>query len=274
LDDVSSATDSRLAPYSQVGDAAWLRRQGMFVAEGRLVVERLIGTKRFTIESILVTPAAGRALSAQLEGVDAPVLVCSPEMMNRVTGFNFHRGCLALAKRPPALDIDSWLEGEGVLLALEGVGNPDNVGGLFRTAAAFGARGVLVAPSTADPLYRKAIRTSMGAVLRLPWATVEPWPGVLAALRSRGWRTAALTPNPDASSIDAFAAQGHRRVVLLLGAEGPGVTAAALAAADDRVRIPIAASMDSLNVTVAAGIALHALRTWNPEPGTLRTLEP
>ena len=155
MHDLTSATDPRLAPYSRVGDAAWLLSRGLFVAEGRLVVERLMDAKRFTIESILLTPAANHALALRLEAVDAEVLVCSPETMKQVTGFNFHRGCLALARRPPIATIDSWLEREGVLLALEAVGNPDNVGGLFRTAAAFGASGIFVSPSTADPLYRK-----------------------------------------------------------------------------------------------------------------------
>jgi tRNA G18 (ribose-2'-O)-methylase SpoU len=276
MNELSPAADPRLATYAHVGDAAWLRRQGLFVAEGRLVVERMIDTGRFAIESILVTPAAKRALSGRLEEVDAPVLLCSPETLSRITGFNFHRGCLALARRPPTPAIDSWLAREGALLALEGVGNPDNVGGLFRTAAAFGACGILVSPSTADPLYRKAIRTSMGAVLQLPWTTAEPWPEALATLRSHGWRVAALTPHADAISIVRFVADDHRRVVLLLGAEGSGLTEAALSAADDRIRIPIAASVDSLNVTVAAGIALHAL--WQnrrtPNPQNLEPLEP
>ena len=223
MHDLTSATDPRLAPYWRVGDASWLLRQGLFVAEGRLVVERLMDAKRFAIESILLTPAARHALAMRFEAVDAEVLVCSPETMKQVTGFNFHRGCLALARRPPIATIDSWLEREGVLLGLEAVGNPDNVGGLFRTAAAFGVSGIFVSPSTADPLYRKALRTSMGAVLQLPWSVAEPWPGAIAMFRSRGWRVAAL------------------------------------AAADDRVTIPMAATVDSLNVTVAAGIALHAL---------------
>ena len=259
MHDLTSATDPRLAPYWRVGDASWLLRQGLFVAEGRLVVERLMDAKRFAIESILLTPAARHALAMRFEAVDAEVLVCSPETMKQVTGFNFHRGCLALARRPPIATIDSWLEREGVLLGLEAVGNPDNVGGLFRTAAAFGVSGIFVSPSTADPLYRKALRTSMGAVLQLPWSIAEPWPGALAMFRSHGWRVAALTPHGDAIPIERFAARRHSRVVLLVGAEGAGLTDAALAAADDRVTIPMAATVDSLNVTVAAGIALHAL---------------
>jgi tRNA G18 (ribose-2'-O)-methylase SpoU len=274
MDDLCLASDPRLESYARIGDANWLRREGLFVAEGRLVVERLIGARRFAIESILTTPAALQALSGQFATAGARVHVVNPDTMRQVTGFNFHRGCLALARRPAMPAVDSLLEGEGVLLVLEAVGNPDNIGGLFRTAAAFGVRGVLVNAASADPLYRKAVRTSMGAVLQVPWTIGEPWPDVLAAVRSRGWRVAALTPHPDAPSIDRFAAAGHRRTALLVGAEGPGLSDAALAAADDRVRIPIAPSTDSLNVTVAAGIALHALAAaGGPEPEP-RNLEP
>jgi tRNA G18 (ribose-2'-O)-methylase SpoU len=188
------------------------------------------------------------------------VWVCSPTTLTRVTGFNFHRGCLALARRPAPASMDQWLDGDHALLALDSVGNPDNVGGLFRTAAAFGAAGILVSPSTADPLYRKSVRTSMGAVLQVPWAQVQPLPASLDTLRSHGYRVAALTPHADAVSIDHFASCRHRRVVLLVGAEGQGLSDDMLAAADDRIRIPMAGAVDSLNVVVAAGIALHALR--------------
>jgi tRNA G18 (ribose-2'-O)-methylase SpoU len=262
MDDVSSPTDPRLRSYSQIADAAWLERNALFVAEGRFVVQRLIDAGRFTIESILVTPAAGVALSDRFEALAAPVLVVSPETMRQITGFNFHRGCLALARRPAMPAVESWFDREGAVLVLEGVGNPDNVGGLFRTAAAFGTSGILVSASSADPLYRKAIRTSMGAVLQVPWTMAEPWPGVLGALRAHGWRVIALTPREDAPPIDRFELVGHRKVALLVGAEGSGLTEAALAAADDRIRIPMAPSIDSLNVIVAAGIALHGLRKW------------
>jgi tRNA G18 (ribose-2'-O)-methylase SpoU len=259
IEHIDSEDDPRLVPYSRVGDAAWLRDQGLFVVEGRLIVERLIAAGRCAIDSILVTPAARRALAGRLETAAADVWVCSPGTLARVTGFNFHRGCLALARRPASRSLDDWLAGDRVLLALDGVGNPDNVGGLFRTAAAFAAGGILVSPTTADPLYRKAVRTSMGAVLQVPWAPAE-WPEALGLLRSRGYRVAALTPHLDAISIDRFVSHRYPRVALLLGAEGPGLTDETLAAADDRVRIPITAAIDSLNVTVAAGIALHALR--------------
>ena len=147
------------------------------------------------------------------------------------------------------------------MLALEGVGNPDNVGGLFRTAAAFGADGVLLDQQSGDPLYRKAIRTSMGAALRLPFVRTEDWRGTIAAFRERGFRVIALTPS--ASAVDLAEVPPVRqdeRVVVMVGAEGPGLDPASLEAADLRVRIPIDDAVDSLNVVVAAGIALNQLR--------------
>jgi tRNA G18 (ribose-2'-O)-methylase SpoU len=146
------------------------------------------------------------------------------------------------------------------LLALEGVGNPDNVGGLFRVALALGAGGVLLDPTSADPLYRKAIRTSMAASLRVPFARVEPWPSALDELKSRGFQVVALTPDPDATSIADYVVRPDSRLVLLLGSEGPGLENETMRYADVRLRIPIDPRADSLNVVVAAGIALNALR--------------
>ena len=257
--EIDSAADARLAPYRRVGDAGWLRDRGLFVAEGRLVVERLLAAARFSVESILVTPAARRAMSAHLDASTAPILVCSQATMAGVTGIAFHRGCLALARRPAVTPIEQWLAADGVLLALEAVSDPDNVGGMFRTALAFGAAGIVVGPGTVDPLYRKAVRTSMGAVLHLPWTVTDRLGVVLGSLKERGYRIAALTPASDAQALDAFAATCGRRTVLLLGAEGPGLSPESLALAERRVRIPITSAVDSLNVVVAAGIALHAV---------------
>jgi tRNA G18 (ribose-2'-O)-methylase SpoU len=261
---IDGAADPRLAPYRRVGDAGWLKDNGLFVAEGRLVVERLLTARGFHVESILVTSAAQRAMSARLDACGAAVLVCSQAVMDGVTGINFHRGCLALARRPRAQPLDQWLAADGVLLALEGIGNPDNVGGMFRTAAAFGAAGILVGPGTADPFYRKAIRTSMGAVLHIPWAVTTSLEDALGRLKGCGYHVGALTPATDAAPLATFAATCGRRSVLLLGGEGVGLSPASLALADHRVRIPITDAVDSLNVVVAAGIALHAVT------GTLR----
>ncbi len=258
IERVDSAGDPRIAGYARVGDARWLRERGLFVAEGRFVFERLLDAPRFVLESAIVTDSALRALGERASHLTAPVYVCSREVLEGVTGFDFHRGCVALARRPEPLPVEDCIGPHPLVLAVEGVGNPDNVGGLFRVAAAFGAA-VLVGPATADPLYRKAVRTSMGAVFGVRWTEIAPWPMALGALRSRGYRVAALTPGPDAIPLADYVSRRPKRAVVLVGAEGTGLTGAALEAADDRVRIPVSSAVDSLNVTVAAGIALHGL---------------
>jgi tRNA G18 (ribose-2'-O)-methylase SpoU len=246
--------------YRIVGDPAALERAGLFVAEGRLIVERLLLDGRFRVHSVAVTPAAATALASVLsQRSDVPVHVCDPKELQAITGFDFHRGCLALACRDaPHLTIDSFLLARR-LVALEGVGNPDNVGGLFRTAFALGVQGVLLDSSTADPLYRKAIRTSMGATLRLPFVRLGAWADDLQTLRSRGFRIVALTPHAEAIELGDVAVSHDDRLIIVVGSEGGGLTAASLTQSDLLVRIPIDPRADSLNVAVAAGIVLQAL---------------
>ena len=253
------ADDPRLRPYARVGDHAWLVAEGLFVAEGRLVVSRLVETGTYELHSVLVTPAAFAALRGRLGMLRADVFVAPQAAVNAITGFNFHRGCLALAHRPSLPPFDAFL-GCQRLLILEGVSNPDNVGGLFRVAAALRADGVLLDARTADPLYRKAIRTSMGAVLRVPFTRMVPWLDALRALARHGTRLIAMTPDPSAHGLALVAASLSKDVpvALLLGSEGSGLTTDALNVAHDRVRIPIAEGTDSLNVVVAAAIALYA----------------
>jgi tRNA G18 (ribose-2'-O)-methylase SpoU len=258
---VISADDPRIADYAHVGDPQWLLRQGLFVAEGRLVVRRLLEASTFTIRSVLLTPAAHAALADVVDAAAVTVYPCDQQTMNAVAGFNFHRGCLALGVRPPASDSLERFKRANRLLALEGIGNPDNIGGLFRVAAAFGVGGVLLDRASGDPLYRKAIRTSMGASLQMPFARVDSWWIALESLRTTGARIAALTPDRSAIPLFTYARDfpADRPLILLLGAEGPGLSQASLQAADARVRISISGRVDSLNVTVAAGIALAAL---------------
>jgi len=254
---VDDPADERIAAYRHVGDHEALRARGLFVAEGRLVVQRLLEDGRFAVESVLVTPAAQASLGAVLDASRAPVLVCPATVLNAVTGYNFHRGCLALARRPAAPESVQALCGADRLLVLEGVGNPDNVGGIFRSALALGAGGIVLDERSGDPLYRKAIRTSMAATLRVPFARA-PLSDALAIMRSHGFQLLALTPSPDAGDVrDVIPAA---KTALLLGAEGGGLSNDALDSADIRVRIPIDAAADSLNVAVAAGIAMHSLR--------------
>jgi tRNA G18 (ribose-2'-O)-methylase SpoU len=252
--------NAELAAYADVGDPAALTRKGLFVAEGRLTVERLLDAGRFAIESVAVTPAGARALAAVFERHPAvAVLVCDPSALEAVTGFDFHRGCLALARRPAESPPLTTFAAYPRLLALEGVGNPDNVGGLFRVALALGAGGVLLDPASADPLYRKAIRTSMAASLRVPFTRVARWPTALDELKACGFQVVALTPDPDATPISDYLVDPDSRLVLALGSEGAGLEGETMRYADVRLRIPIDPRADSLNVVVAAGIALHAL---------------
>ena len=248
--------DPRVASYVRVGDPAWLLERGLFVAESRLVVRRLFELRRYDVESVLVTPAALQTIVDTLPEA-ATVYVAEQHLLNSITGFNFHRGCLALARRPA--DVVNPVRGVSAarLVALEGIGNPDNIGGIFRVAAAFGVDAVLLDPSSGDPLYRKAIRTSMGAALSVPFARLDPWPEALKDFD--GFRVLALTPRAGARSLDEVASDLSGRWILLAGAEGPGLSEAALAASDVHVRIPIVESVDSLNVTVATAIALSRL---------------
>jgi tRNA G18 (ribose-2'-O)-methylase SpoU len=257
---IEQSSDPRLAPFHAVGRPAALESEGLFIAEGRIVVRRLIEDARFPVVAFLVTEAAHGALSGLLEAQSAPVYLCDQRIVHAITGFNFHRGCLALARRlPPTAAIDEFACATR-LLALEGVGNPDNIGGLFRTASALGADGVLLDAASGDPLYRKAIRTSMAATLRVPFICASDFPGTLVTLRSKGFRLVALTPATGAQSIDDLAQVKHDRLALMLGSEGSGLTPGTMNLADIRARIPIEPRADSLNVVVAAAIALHALR--------------
>jgi tRNA G18 (ribose-2'-O)-methylase SpoU len=251
--------------YRAIGDHERLRAAGLFLAEGRLVVARLVERHRGLVRSFLLNAAAHRALEPALAVLDDAVnaFVCDARDFETLTGYDIHRGCLALASRPSALSIDDLTAAAQALVVVEEVGNADNVGGIFRNAAAFGVDGVVLSGGCADPLYRKTIRTSMAAVLTVPYATTArdgDWRATLAAIRRAGFQLVALTPDPSALDLDAFACSGRgHRVALLVGAEGPGLTPESQAAADVRVRIPIRGEVDSLNVSVATGIALHRL---------------
>src|SRR5215207_5429331 len=261
LIDIRDADDERLSDFSAVADPELARTRRLFIAEGRLVVRRLLTQTRLTTRGVLVTPTALRAVEdALLAQPRVPVFVVPQDVMDRVTGFNIHRGCLAAGERPADADWRTYTADAQRVVVLERVGDADNVGAVFRSAAAFGADAVLLAPGCADPLYRKAIRTSMGAALTMRFAAADPWPSMLADLAEHHWAVAALTPAADATPLRDFSsATRQRRVAMVLGHEGDGVTKEALAACEYRVRIPIEASVDSLNIAMAAAIALYEL---------------
>ncbi len=247
--------DSRLDDYRRMSDAELLRRRNLFVAEGRLVVGRVIQIG-LRVVSVLVNEASWRALEAFFARLpaDVPVYLCEKDGFASLTGFNLHRGCLALAERPLDRAAGAVIEGCNRLLILESVADPDNVGSAFRNAAAFG-NGVLLSPACCDPLYRKAIRTSMGSVLRAQYARLDDWPGGLDTVKAAGFTIVALTPRADA--VDLSSCARFAKPALLVGTEGSGLTSAAEQLADVRARIPMADGVDSLNLATATGIALH-----------------
>ncbi len=254
--------DPRAAPYRGVSDAELLRRHNLFVAEGRLVVRRVVESGCFRLHSMLVNDAARRDLADVIARLppDVPVIEATTAEFQELTGFNIHRGCLALVHRPPAAALDAVLARTGPVLMLEGVANADNVGSIFRNAAAFGAAGVILDERTCDPLYRKAVRTSMAAVLRVPFARLVSWPDALTRVRASGRVVAGLHPREPAIEIAEFGARhSGAATALILGAEGAGLSADVRTRVDALVRIPMANGLDSLNVATAAAIALFAL---------------
>jgi tRNA G18 (ribose-2'-O)-methylase SpoU len=250
--------DPLLAEYRSLSDAHVLRRRNRFVAEGRLVVGRLVEAAH-RVESILVNEASFRALEPTLKNVapGVPVYVCATDDFAAITGFHLHRGCLALAERPVTRELSDVIRRSELVLVLEAVTDADNVGSAFRNAAAFGAS-VVLTDGCCDPFYRKAIRTSMGSVLRTPFAWTCDWPADLAAFKTEGFTIVALTPRHGAVDLSACARRRPgERMAVLVGSEAAGLTAETEARADRCVRIPIRADVDSLNLATAAGIALH-----------------
>jgi tRNA G18 (ribose-2'-O)-methylase SpoU len=239
------------------------------IAEGVPVVRRLLGSP-YPVRAVLGVPARVAALRADLDPLDVPVYLGSADLMARVVGFHLNRGVLASADRAPQPALPALLAGARRVLVCEGINDHENLGALFRNAAALGVDAVLFGERCADPLYRRSVRVSMGHVLRVPFGTLPAlaaWPAGLGLLRAAGFTVLALTPRPEATALAEVDGTAGR-LALLVGAEGTGLTEPALAAADARVRIPMADGVDSLNVATAAAIALYALsstatyQTW------------
>jgi tRNA G18 (ribose-2'-O)-methylase SpoU len=261
-------TGEHLADFVLLNDPELRKRVeadvGFFVAEGPLAVRALLASS-YRVRSVLVTPAQHDALADVLDGLDAPVHVVTPAVMRETVGFDLHRGALASADRAPLPDLETVLAGASRVAVLERVNDHENLGALFRNAAAFGFDAVLLCPQCSDPLYRRTVRVSIGHVLHVPWTRATPWPGALDRLRTLGFRRLALTPQPPARPLDADEAGTGDRIAVLIGAEGPGLSSEALSAADERIRIPMAPGVDSLNLAVAAALAFSRLAA----PGTL-----
>ena len=262
LESIEQLGDPRISIYRNVKDSALRDVRGLFVVESRLCVQRLIAASEFSVCSVLVTETALEALGDSLSRLDedTPIYVAHTALLEELVGYNLHRGCIALARRGKERSLDEVLElRPRLLVGLEQVANPENVGNVFRNAMAFGADAVLLSRNCADPLYRKAVRVSMGGTLLTPFAYLSGWPEAIERLRAADFATVALSTEAGAIPLAALGSEtlANQRIALIVGAESQGLDAATLAAVDRKVRIPMASGVDSLNVATAAGIALH-----------------
>jgi len=257
---VEDPGDPRVAAYRDVRERDLVGRQGLFVAEGEVVLRVLARSRLHRPVSLLVAQKRVAGLGDLIEALpdDVPVYAAGQAVMDSVVGFPIHRGLLALGRRvaePQPDDLLARLPERALILALCGISNHDNMGGLFRNAAAFGADAVILDADCCDPLYRKAIRVSVGAALITPFARLAPGQDLLALLEARGFEAVALSPRGQTRLADL---SRPARAAVVLGAEGPGLSEALLARARS-VRIPMADGFDSLNVAVTAGVVLHHL---------------
>ncbi|MFJ8647946.1 TrmH family RNA methyltransferase [Streptomyces sp. NPDC093546] len=259
--------DPRLRDYTGLTDVELRRRrepaEGLFIAEGEKVIRRA-AEAGYTMRSMLLSAKWVDVMRDVIERAEAPVYVVSPELAERVTGYHVHRGALASMQRKQLPTADELLSGARRVAVMEGVNDHTNIGAIFRSAAALGMDAVLLSPDCADPLYRRSVKVSMGAVFSVPYARLESWPQGLETVREAGFRLLALTPHEKAVAIDEVAPHRMERVALMLGAEGEGLSAKALRAADAWVRIPMAHGVDSLNVGAAAAVAFYAVATGRP----------
>jgi tRNA G18 (ribose-2'-O)-methylase SpoU len=262
---VGDPSDPRLADYVGLTDVHLRRNletaEGLFIAEGAKVIRRAIAAG-FAVRSLLVASDKLGTIAEVAASCPAPCYVLPAAVAEQLTGYRVHRGALASMQRRPLPAVRDVLAAARRVVVLEDLVDHANVGGIFRCAAALGLDAVILSPRCADPLYRRAVKVSMGAVLAIPYARMADWRGGLAELRAAGFRLLALTPDQSAVAIDH--AQFGERGALLLGTEGDGLSSRWLQEADEAVCIPMAqgamaAGVDSLNVVAAAAIACHWL---------------
>lgn len=260
---IADPADPRLADYVGLRDPQGRRiaeaAQGIFVAEGATVLERLV-ERGLPIRSVLVLPKRLDRVLAMVEGTGVEIFVAEREVLEAVTGFDLHRGIVASARRPESPTLGALLTSARVVVALEGLNDPENLGAIARTARAFGADGLLLDPTCADPYARRTVRVSMGELLFLPVVRAASWPDALTTCVESGFQVVALTPASDA--IDLRELDPSIPTVLLVGAEGPGLSDAAQRAATIRARIAIDRGVDSLNVGHATAVALAWTTTF------------
>ena len=267
---ITDPQDPRLRDYVGLTDVALRRRtepeRGLYVAESEKVIRRALAAghhpRSFLMGERWLTDLGDVVTAAEANGI--PVFVGDPDVIEALTGFHLHRGALAAMQRPELPTVAHVLDGARRVLVLEDIVDHTNVGAVFRSAAALGVDAVLVTPRCADPLYRRAIRVSMGTVFQVPWTRIDPWPGGVSLLRELGFTSAALALRDDSVGLDELAADPPDRLALILGTEGDGLSHRTLAEVDLTVRIPMLGGVDSLNVAAAGAVAAWALRVPAP----------
>ncbi len=259
---VEDPADPRVADFVGLTDGARRMRHepgaGFFLAEGEKVIARTAAAG-YPARSLLLSPSRLADLTPAVAALECPVYVASYEVLQAVTGFHVHRGALASFGRLPLRGATEVLAGARRIVLMEAVTNHTNLGAVFRSAGALGMDAVLLSPTSCDPLYRRTVRVSMGQVFSLPYAFLDRWPEGIDEVRAAGFRVLALTPGAGATDLREVRVQPADKVALLLGAEGPGLTEGVMGRSDERVRIPMAAGVDSLNVGAAAAIACWVL---------------
>ena len=262
-----------LADYARLTDVA-LRRVaepagGLYIAESSKVIVRALAAGHQPRSVLVQEQWLPDVLPLLAEWPDVPVYVGEAAVLEKLTGYNLHRGALAAMHRPPLAAVADLIRDARRIVILEDIVDHTNVGAIFRSVAGLGADAVLITPRCADPLYRRSVRVSMGTVLQVPWTRLPEWGEAAPLLHAAGFHLAALALSDDAVSLDRFAADPPERLALILGTEGDGLSALAISAADTVVTIPMLHGVDSLNVASASAVALYALRVPAPADGRI-----
>ncbi|KIC69594.1 TrmH family RNA methyltransferase [Kocuria rhizophila] len=260
---LSDPADPRVADYTSLTDVSLRRKlepeRGLYLAESSKVLRRALDAGHRP-RSFFMAEKWVDGLRDVLESHDVPVYVGTDEVLEQITGFHLHRGAMAAMHRPAPLPLESVLASARRVAILEDIVDHTNVGAIFRSAAALDVDAVLVTPRCADPLYRRAVRVSMGTVFQVPWVRLEHWTADLQRVKDVGFLTAALALSEDAVTVDALAAEQPEKLALILGTEGQGLGAATLHHADRHVVIPMSHGVDSLNVAAASAVAFWETR--------------
>lgn len=270
---ITDPHDERLADYTSLTDVALRRRlepeRGLYMAESSNVISRAVAAghrpRSFLmaerwLASMAPVIASAPGCGGADDGGEVPVFVAEEPVLHEITGFHLHRGALAAMHRPELPDLARVVDGARRIAIFDGMVDHTNLGAAFRSAAALGVDAVLVTPTSADPLYRRSVRVSMGTVFQVPWTRITSWPGAIDEARALGYTVAALALSEDSVSLPQYVAEEHERSAFVFGPEGHGLSRRVLSAVDRVVRIPMDSGVDSLNVAAAAAVVFYATR--------------